>query len=336
MSLMIKTHAQNTKKANKTLKILKRFILLLLIVLALLAIYLYVNKAPDKSVAELSKRWAQEPSQFLDIAGMTIHLRDEGLKSDKEPIVLIHGTSASLHTWDGWVDELKSHRRVIRFDLPAFGLTGPDPTNNYTIEHYADVVVAILDKLNVNKSVLAGNSLGGYIAWVTAVMYPNRVSKLILVDASGYPFESESVPLAFTLSKNALTNGILTNVLPKSLVEKSVKNVYGNPALVTDELVERYYQLTLREGNRAALKERFKQTIPGPLAKEIKTINVPTLLIWGRKDHLIPLDLGLKFEQDIKNSQLIIFDDLGHVPHEEDPQITVLAVKQFLKVDIAK
>ena len=167
-------------------------------------------------------------------------------------------------------------------------------------------------------------------------MYPNRVSKLILVDASGYPFESESVPLAFTLSKNALTNGILTNVLPKSLVEKSVKNVYGNPALVTDELVERYYQLTLREGNRAALKERFKQTIPGPLAKEIKTINVPTLLIWGRKDHLIPLDLGLKFEQDIKNSQLIIFDDLGHVPHEEDPQITVLAVKQFLKVDMAK
>jgi pimeloyl-ACP methyl ester carboxylesterase len=308
----------------------------LLIVVALLAIYLYVNKAPDKSVADLSQRWAQEPSQFLDIAGMTIHLRDEGLKSDKEPIVLIHGTSASLHTWDGWVDELKAHRRVIRFDLPAFGLTGPDPTNNYTIEHYADVVVAVLDKLNVNKSVLAGNSLGGYIAWATAVMYPNRVSKLILVDASGYPFESESVPLAFTLSKNALTNGILTNVLPKSLVEKSVKNVYGNPALVTDELVERYYQLTLREGNRAALKERFKQTIPGPLAKEIKTINVPTLLIWGRKDHLIPLDLGLKFEQDIKNSQLIIFDDLGHVPHEEDPQITVLAVKQFLKVDIAK
>lgn len=318
------------------MRILKSMLFLLLIVVALLAIYLYVNKAPDKSVADLSQRWAQEPSQFLDIAGMTIHLRDEGLKSDKEPIVLIHGTSASLHTWDGWVDELKAHRRVIRFDLPAFGLTGPDPTNNYTIEHYADVVVAVLDKLNVNKSVLAGNSLGGYIAWATAVMYPNRVSKLILVDASGYPFESESVPLAFTLSKNALTNGILTNVLPKSLVEKSVKNVYGNPALVTDELVERYYQLTLREGNRAALKERFKQTIPGPLAKEIKTINVPTLLIWGRKDHLIPLDLGLKFEQDIKNSQLIIFDDLGHVPHEEDPQITVLAVKQFLKVDMAK
>jgi len=334
MSLMIKTHAQNTKKANKTLKILKRFILLLLIVLALLAIYLYVNKAPDQSVAELSKRWAQEPSQFLDIAGMTIHLRDEGLKSDKEPIVLIHGTSASLHTWDGWVDELKAHRRVIRFDLPAFGLTGPDPTNNYTIEHYADVVVAILDKLKINRSVLAGNSLGGYVSWATAVLHPNRVSKLILVDASGYPFKSESVPLAFTLSKNALTNGLLKNVLPKSLVEQSVKNVYGNPALVTDELVERYYQLTLREGNRAALKERFKQTIPGPLAKKIKTINIPTLIIWGRKDHLIPLNLGLKFAQEINQSQLIIFDDLGHVPHEEDPKATASAVKQFLMLGI--
>jgi pimeloyl-ACP methyl ester carboxylesterase len=305
----------------------------LLIVIVSLAIYLYVNKAPDRSVTELSPRWAPEPSQFLNIAGMNIHLRDEGPISDKEPIVLIHGTSASLHTWDGWVEVLKEQRRVIRFDLPAFGLTGPDPQNNYKIEHYAEVVIAVLDKLQINKSVLAGNSLGGYIAWATAVLHPDRVSKLILVDASGYPYESKSMPLAFKLSKNPVTSLLLKNVLPKSLVVRSIKNVYGNPDLVSDELVERYYQLSLREGNRSALKARFEQTLPGPLVKKIQTIKQPTLLLWGKKDQLIPVKLGVKFAQEIPNSQLIVFDKLGHVPHEEDPQATVSAVIKFLQVN---
>ena len=295
-----------------------------------LGIYLYSNLAYDKSVTELSKRWAPEPSKFLNVAGMNIHYRDEGPKSDKAPIVLIHGTSASLHTWDGWVEELKAQRRVIRFDLPAFGLTGPDPQNNYTIEHYAEVVIAVLDKLKVDNSVLAGNSLGGYIAWATAVFYPDRVSKLILVDASGYPYDPESVPLAFKLSQNPIASRLLKNVLPKSLVKKSIKNVYGNPDLVTEELVNRYYELSLREGNRSALKARFEQTLPGALIEKIHTINVPTLLIWGRKDRLIPLKFGKQFEQEIVNSELIVFDDLGHVPHEENPQATVSAVLKFL------
>jgi pimeloyl-ACP methyl ester carboxylesterase len=313
------------------LSVLKNSFYLLLLALAILVIYLYANKAADKSVAELSQRWAPEPSQFLNIADMNIHFRDEGPRSDEEPIVLIHGTSASLHTWDAWVEALKEQRRVIRFDLPAFGLTGPDPQNNYTIERYVEVVVAVLDQLKVKKSVIAGNSLGGYIAWATAVLHPNRVSKLILVDAMGYPGDPESVPLGFKLSQNPLTSLLLENVLPKSLVTQSVKSVYGDPELVTDELVDRYYDLTLREGNRSALKERFEQTLPGPLAEKIPTINVPTLIIWGRKDQLIPVKFGLKFEQEITNSQLVIFDDLGHVPHEENPQMTVLAVKQFLQ-----
>ena len=310
--------------------ILKYSLYLVLLVVVFLGVYLYANIAYDKSVEELSKRWATEPSKFLSVAGMNIHYRDEGPKSDKEPIVLIHGTSASLHTWDGWVEVLKEQRRVIRFDLPAFGLTGPDPQNNYSIERYAEVVIAVLDALKIDKSVLAGNSLGGYIAWATAVFHPDRVSKLVLVDASGYPYDPESVPLAFKLSQNPLASRLLKNVLPKSMVEKSVKNVYGNPDLVTDELVNRYYELSLREGNRSALKARFEQTLPGALMDKIGTINVPTLLIWGRKDKLIPLKFGKRFKQEIVNSQLIVFDDLGHVPHEENPQKTVLAVLNFL------
>jgi pimeloyl-ACP methyl ester carboxylesterase len=311
-------------------KFLKYCLYLLLVLVASLGVYIYLNVAPDKSVEELSQRWAQHPSQFLNIAGMIIHLRDEGPKTDEEPIVLIHGTSASLHTWDGWVDALKETRRVIRFDLPGFGLTGPEPQNNYTIEHYADVVVAVLDELNVKKVALAGNSLGGYVSWATTVMYPQRVSKLILVDSSGYISKPESVPIGFKLSQNPIASVLLKYVLPKSLVARSVKNVYGNPDLVSDELVNRYYDLALRAGNRDALKERFKQMPPGILVDKIQTINIPTLIIWGAKDRLIPPKFGIKFNQDIANSQLIVFDELGHVPHEEDPESTVSSVKRFL------
>ena len=296
-----------------------------------LVIYVYLNIALDKSVEELSQRWGQEPSQFLNIAGMNIHLRDEGPKTDNEPIVLIHGTSASLHTWNGWVDALKENRRVIRFDLPAFGLTGPDPKNNYRIERYAEVVIAVLDELKVKKVVLGGNSLGGHVSWATAVLHPNRVSKLVLVDSSGYTFQPKSVPLAFQLAQHPLTSVLLKDVLPKSLVAVSVKNVYGNPDLVTDELVNRYYDLSLREGNRNALKARFEQMSPGFLVDKLKTINVPTLIIWGGKDRLILPKFGKQFNQDIANSHLVVFNDLGHVPHEEDPQATVLAVKLFLE-----
>ncbi|MFT5277236.1 MAG: pimeloyl-ACP methyl ester carboxylesterase [Glaciecola sp.] len=312
-------------------KFFKYCLYLLLILVGSLTIYIYIHQAPDKPVDELSQKWGQQPSQFLNIAGMNIHLRDEGPKTDQDPIVLIHGTSASLHTWNGWVDELKQGRRVIRFDLPGFGLTGPDPKNNYTIERYVDVVVAVLDELKVKKVVLAGNSLGGYVSWATAVLNPERVSKLVLVDSSGYPFQAKSVPLAFKLSQNPLASAVLKNILPKSLVAQSLRNVYGNPDLVSDELVDRYYDLALREGNRDALKERFKQSSPGLLINKIKTIDIPTLIIWGGKDRLILPKLGKQFEQDIANSQLLVFDELGHVPHEEDPQATVLAVKRFLE-----
>jgi len=313
------------------LRILKYILYVFVALIVLLGIYIQTNKVDDIPVDDLKAKWAPAPSQFLDIEGMSIHLRDEGVKNDKTPILLIHGTGASLHTWDGWVDALKQDRRIIRFDLPAFGLTGPEPSNNYKIERYAEVVVAVLDKLNVDKVIIAGNSLGGFISWATTVIYPERVSQLILVDASGYPYDSKSVPIGFKLSSNPLTASMLKNFLPKSLVAKSVRNVYGNPDLVTDDLVQRYYELTLREGNRKALKQRLIQTRPGPLADKIPTISVPTLLIWGEKDLLIPLKFGERFDREIPNSELVVFKELGHVPHEEDPEATVNAVKTFLE-----
>ena len=312
---------------KKTLKWIALF-LFIFIVVAL--IYRMVNNVPDRSVTELSDRWAQPPSQFINIDGLQVHLRDEGPRDDPSPIVLLHGTSASLHTWDGWAAVLSKQHRVIRFDLPAFGLTGPALDNNYTIERYAQTVVQVLDNLGIVQCTLGGNSLGGYIAWATAVLYPTRVNNLVLVDPSGYPFESESLPLAFTIAKTPVLNTLMQGFLPRSLVASSVKNVYGDPSLVSEELIDRYFELTTRAGNRQALTERFKQTRPGAMVKRIAEIKVPTLILWGQKDRLIPPHLAEQFHQAINNSQVHIFPQLGHVPQEENPQQTVDSVIEFL------
>ncbi len=155
--------------------------------------------APDRSVEKLAPRWAQPPSTWLEVGGMRVHLRDEGPRDDPHPIVLLHGTSASLHTWDGWAANLKARRRVIRFDLPAFGLTGPHPANDYSMAAYVQFVTQVVDALGVQTFVLAGNSLGGHIAWATAVAQPQRVSQLILVAPQVTPLFPSRYRLVFRL-----------------------------------------------------------------------------------------------------------------------------------------
>ena len=285
--------------------------------------------APDRSVQQLSARWAPAPSQFLPVLGMQVHLRDEGPRGDPLPIVLLHGTSASLHTWDAWTQALTHQRRVIRFDLPAFGLTGPHPDNDYSIAAYVRFVVAVLDQMGVQQFVLAGNSLGGQIAWGTAVAHPQRVKKLVLIDSAGYRLQSTSVPLGFTIARTPGLRVVMEYVLPRGVVQSSVRNVYGDPAKVTADLVDRYYELTLRAGNRQALAYRMDQLHSGDEAA-LNGLKVPTLVMWGAKDRLIPPDTAQRFVADIAGAQMVIFDDLGHVPHEEDGPKTVEAFKLFM------
>jgi pimeloyl-ACP methyl ester carboxylesterase len=286
--------------------------------------------APDRTAGELSARWAGPPSVFLELEGLQVHLRDEGRHDDPTPIVLLHGTSASLHTWDGWVAALAPARRVVRVDLPGFGLTGPAPDGDYRIERYVEFVTALLDTLGIEHCVLAGNSFGGWIAWETALAAPGRVAALILVDSAGYPLESESVPVGFRIARIPLLNRLMEVTLPRGLVESSVRNTYGDPSRVTPKLVERYYEITLREGNRAALARRFADARSSPRIAELPQLQAPTLILWGGRDRLIPPAYGEQFRRDIPGSRLVVFPGLGHVPHEEDPETTVAAVRRFL------
>lgn len=312
---------------------------LLLRILGLLliasAVAVALSRAPDRPVQTLVARWAPPPSDFIEVKGQLVHLRDEGPRNDAEPLLLLHGTGASLHTWDGWAAALKSKRRVIRIDLPAFGLTGPFAgqyaPDDYRGDTYARFVLDVLDALRVPRATIAGNSLGGEVAWRAVSLAPQRFAQLILVDATGYAFAPEQIPLGFRIAGLPLLGRVAEHLLPRPLIAASVRSVYGDPTRVDDELIDRYFELTLREGNRRALGQRLQQLEMGAHAERIQALALPTLLLWGGRDRLVPPSSAQRFAADIRGARLVMFDTLGHVPHEEDPARTVAVVADFLE-----
>lgn len=304
------------------------------ILMMLTALAIPLARAPDRPVETLVARWAPPPSDFLDVRGQVVHLRDEGPRHDPSPLLLIHGTSSSLHTWEGWASGLRSQRRVISFDLPGCGLTGPFggtyAPDDYRGDTLARFVIDLMDTLKLRHVTLAGHALGGEVAWRVALLAPQRVDKLVLIDAAGYAFAPQSVPLSFRLAQLPLLKHLAEHLLPRGLVEDSVRSVYADPRKVTPALVDRYFELTLREGNRHALALLLAQSQPGDDAARIPGLRLPTLILWGGKDRLIPLAAAQGFARDIAGSRLVVFDELGHVPQEEDPARSLRAAAAFL------
>lgn len=314
----------------------QRLLKLFGVLLMLTALAVPLSRAPDRPVQSLVARWAPPPSDFIDVKGQIVHIRDEGPRADPSPIVLLHGTGASLHTWEGWVRTLKKTRRIITFDLPAFGLTGPFngqyAADDYRGDAYARFVLDVMDALKVNSAVIGGNSLGGEVAWRAVTLAPTRFTRLLLIDASGYAFSPRSIPLGFRIARVPLLNRIGEHLLPRALVTASVANVYADDSRITDTLVDRYYELTLREGNRRALGLRVQQLEPGEAIDRLKTLALPTLVLWGSADELIPVENARRFASDIPGARVVVLDGLGHVPQEEDPARSLAAALEFLEI----
>jgi len=311
--------------------IAKFFKIILLVSLAFLVIVFILFGYRDIPVNNLKEKYAPAPSSFITIDGMEVHYRDEGFKLDTLPLVLIHGTGSSLHTFDMWVTSMKSEKRVVRMDIPGFGLTGPFPDRHYSMINYVNFIESFLTSKGIKKCILGGNSLGGQIAWQFAIKNPDMVDKLILIDAAGYPLESKSVPIAFKMARTPVLNKILTYITPRFMVKASIENVYADKKKVTDPLVDRYFKMTLREGNRQALVDRMKMGSDTTSQHLIKTIQQPTLVMWGEQDLLIPLKSAYRFHNDLPNDTLVILKNMGHVPMEESPQESLAVLLQFLE-----
>lgn len=300
------------------------------VVVLLVGGVLAASMTPELPAAELEARYATPPSRFLDVDGLRIHYRDQG---QGPALVLLHGSNASLFTWEGWVRELSAHHRVITLDLPGHGLTGPDAKGRYTWTGMAEVVEAFRARLGLERFHLAGNSMGGAVAWHYALLHPERVERLVLVDAAGYPRDEPS-PLVFRLMRTPVLGELLSRVTPRWVIDRNVRVVYGDPSKVTEEGVEQYHALLLREGNRRATRERLRATVDDGLWRRLGEVRAPTLILWGAKDVWILPRYGERFDQDIPDSTQVVYPELGHVPMEEDPVRTAADVRRFLAADV--
>lgn len=282
-------------------------------------------------LSELTEKYTDKTSKFMAVDNLVMHYQDEG---DGPTLVLLHGVASSLHTWDGWVDRLADHYRIIRIDLPGHGLTGSDPTvDRYNTAYMVDKLEKFLNKLKIDDIYIAGNSLGGFIAWNYALHRPDRVKKMVLLDAAGFP---QDLPFIMNLAAMPVIGGMSSLMMPKFIVNMNINAAYGDKTKVSDELTQRYFDLTMREGNRESLIKVFRtmkeQSSNPHLGDRVKEIKIPTLLIWGDKDEWVPLDILAQFDKALPNSQTIVYEGVGHMPMEELPVQTARDVHSFLSL----
>lgn len=287
-----------------------------------------IHYKADIPADEIIKKYALPDSKFIEIEGQRIHYRRKGTG---ETLVLVHGFSANLRNWSAWYDMLSNAYDVICMDLPGYGLTGPVSKSDYSDSSQAAFLDRFMTAMHVDSFYLAGNSMGGSIAWHYALSYPDKVKKLILINSAGYADqEKKENVLGFALLRMPVIKDLITAITPRFIVERSVRKIYGDPAYFTQEEADIYYDMMLREGNRSILLERMKLGFTDESSK-ISQISQPTLILWGDKDLLIDVRNAYKFDGDIKNSKLTIYENIGHVPMIEHAEQSAKDLVNFLR-----
>jgi pimeloyl-ACP methyl ester carboxylesterase len=309
-----------------------------LVLLALVVMAVAVVKF-DKGKDELLPIYGQAPSQFITLEnGAVAHVRDQG-QADGPALVLVHGSNASLHTWEPWVGLLGDKYRIVTLDMPGHGLTGAVPGDDYSRDAMVAFTHEVVGQLGLTSYAIGGNSMGGGIAFQYAEDYPSEVTALILVDASGLPRKVDpdaKVPLGFRIARLPVINKVFQFVAPRAMYEEGVRKVFVDQSKVTTGMIDRYYDLNLYDGNRRATGIRFALPYGGSeLADKAGEITVPTLIMWGDKDGLIPVEFAYEFEKLIPNTTLAIYENVGHIPMEEVPERSAADVDAFLSAALA-
>lgn len=305
---------------------MKKLLRVIAVIFILLIIAFVAIQKKSIPLDVLNQKYCNTDSKFIEVDGLNVHYKIEG---EGMPIVLIHGTGAALQTWDAWTDSLKKNFKVIRLDMPAFGLTGPRNDNDYSSKMYVDFLDKFVAKIGVDTFALAGNSLGGEIAWKYAYTHLEKVSKLILVDPAGfYSKEKGNGAIIFKLAKIKWLAALMSKMDTKIIVNQTLKDVYYDDTKITEAKKQLYYDMSLRDGNRESFSARVQQIGKEP-ALDIAAIKTPTLTIWGKQDVLLDISLLGNFKK-IPNNKIIEYDSCGHSPQEEIPEKSVKDVISFL------
>jgi pimeloyl-ACP methyl ester carboxylesterase len=307
------------------MKKILRNLLLLMSVSACLAIIIFWRS--DLSEDYVFKKYSNASSQLIEVEGSRIHMRDTG-NPQGPAILFIHGFGASLHTWEDWSKELEKDFRVIRFDLPGFGLSGSDQKLNYSDERSSQIILGLLDTLKVQKINVVGNSIGGRIAWYFTAMHPERVEKLVLISPDGFKSPGMNYNKAPEIPSYL---SMINYIFPKFVFRENLEFAYFNQSVLTYQLFDRYYELALYPGNRQAMIDRMRQTVLKDPAPFLKKIHCPVLLLWGGRDGMIPVQNAQDYLTLIPQAELQVLPNIGHLPQEEDPQKSLPYLLQFLK-----
>lgn len=283
---------------------------------------------PSLEEAYILQKYADEHSRFMVIDGDLIHYKVEG-PADGYPLVLLHGAFSSLHTYDAWVGLLGHKYRIYRFDLVGFGLTGASVHGDYSIRRHLYYLNTFLDRMQIGKCCLVGSSLGGWVSWEYALMRPSRVERLVLIDAAGF-LEFNSIPAPFRLARAPFLNRVIRFAISRPMLETYVRQVYANPQKVTQPLIDRYYDLFTRPGTPEAfyafVRQNFEDHTP-----QLRLIDCPALILWGREDQWIPSEYGERFHDLLPHNELIIYERTGHLPMEEIPRDTAEDFERFMQ-----
>ena len=272
--------------------------------------------------------WMGEEDRLVEAAGQTWRVRESG--PDGAPaIILIHGFSHSLETWEPLSDALESERRVIRFDLPGHALTGPRDDDAYSVEATTGQVAALLDAIAPETFTLGGNSLGGLVSWRYAAENPDRVERLILISPGGYPnlgVGDEPAPVPAQVR-------LFLTTAPDAGVRAATAALYADPSRITEDQIERIGALMRVEGVGQALVRRIEQfTLPDP-NPVLRGIETPALVVWGAQDVMIPPTHGPRFAAAMPDSDLVLIQDAGHMPHAERPGEVAGIIAGFLEAE---
>ena len=300
---------------------MKKTIRIILVLLVLLVAAFFIFRTPDTDRAEMIAKYGNDASRFLeDGHGGKIHYRDEG-KMDGQAIFLIHGSNSSLQTWEPLVALLGEKYRLISLDLFGHGLTGPNPTGAYDADTNIAAAVRVLDAVGVDQAYWVGNSMGGWLTWRAGLSVPERTAGLALIDASGAQVEEKGqVYLGARLAQSWIGQMLLPEITPRFLVKSSLEESVARPERLSEELVDRYWELLRFPGNRQASLDRARTPRQPEKWADVGSLEMPVLLLWGEQDKVVPASHAKAFSSAIPETKLIIYPDVGHLPMEETPE----------------
>jgi pimeloyl-ACP methyl ester carboxylesterase len=300
-----------------------------LLIVAVAAIVLW---RPDIPYQQLEARYARPMSRYVDLpGGVRMHYLEAGAPP-KPTLVLIHGYGDSFMTWDGWIPVLAPDFHVLAVDLPGHGLTRAPAGYRASVDGYADLLDAFAGKLGLEPFAVAGNSMGGGTAWQLASRYPGRVSALVLVDSSGWSAAPSKPPaLAFRLLRSPPGIFVLKHFETRPITAEALKANVVRKTLITPAFVTRWQETHRAPGHRDILMSLRPGPHSAASAAALGRIAVPTLVLHGAQDTIVPPEAARKFAAAIPGAQLILYAGVGHMPQLEIPERSASDVAAFLK-----